>query len=279
MTTFLFWNLMGNAVESWRQRSSTLRDHIARMASTFGVDVFMFVESGFETAELLIALNQGNGGVYCCPPSANERIQIITRFDPSALTEQYDSEDDRLTIRRLTTKTPTILLGVIHFQSQTYWTPAEQAAEAQAMRKNIDEEEDLAGHRRTILVGDLNMNPFDHGLVLARAFGAVMTRDQANAGERIVANRNYRLFYNPMWGYLGDRTPGPPGTYYYSASSPLTYFWNTFDQVLLRPDLMNTLTELQILDTDGQTSLLTKAGKPRKSEASDHLPILFRLDI
>jgi hypothetical protein len=82
-----------------------------------------------------------------------------------------------------------------------------------------------------------------------------------------------------MWGYLGDRTPGPPGTYYYSASSPLTYFWNTFDQMLLRPDLMNTLTELQILDTDGQTSLLTKAGKPRKSEASDHLPILFRLDI
>jgi Endonuclease/Exonuclease/phosphatase family len=180
MTTFLFWNLMGNAVGSWPQRSMTLRDHIAQMALSFGVDVFVFVESGFDPAELLAALNQANGGGYCCPPSANERIQIITRFDPSALIEQYDSEDDRLTIRRLTTKTTTILIGVIHFQSQTYWTPAEQAAEAQAMRKNIDEEEDLAGHRRTVLVGDFNMNPFDHGLVLAHAFGAVMTRDRAN---------------------------------------------------------------------------------------------------
>ncbi len=123
------------------------------------------------------------------------------------------------------------------------------------------------------------MNPFDDGLVLAQAFGAVMTRDLAIAVERTVAKRNYRLFYNPMWGYLGDRTPGPPGTFYYSASNPLTYFWNVFDQVLLRPGLMNTLIDLQILDTDGQTPLLTKTGKPRKSEVSDHLPILFRLDI
>ena len=123
------------------------------------------------------------------------------------------------------------------------------------------------------------MNPFDHGLVLAQAFGAVMTRDLASAGERIVATRNYRLFYNPMWGYLGDSFSAPPGTYYYSASNPLTYYWNVFDQVLLRPGLMYTLTELQILGTDGQTSLLTKTGKPRKSEVSDHLPILFRLDI
>lgn len=195
------------------------------------------------------------------------------------MTERYDSGDDRLTIRRLTTKTTTILLGGIHFQSQSYWKPTEQAAEAQVLRKNIDEEEDLAGHRRTVLVGDLNMNPFDDGLVLAQAFGAVMTRDLAIAVERTVAKRNYRLFYNPMWGYLGDRTPGPPGTFYYSASNPLTYFWNVFDQVLLRPGLMNTLIDLQILDTDGQTPLLTKTGKPRKSEVSDHLPILFRLDI
>ena len=135
MTTFLFWNLMGNAVGSWPARSATLRTHIAQMASSFGVDVFVFVESGFDPVDLLMALNQVNRGVYCYPPSANKRIQIITRFDPSALTERYDSEDDRLTIRSLTTKTTTILLGGIHFQSQTYWTPSEQAAEAQVLRK------------------------------------------------------------------------------------------------------------------------------------------------
>ncbi len=71
MTTFLFWNLMGNATTTWPARSATLRTHIAQMAVSFGVDVFMFVESGFAPAELLAALNQVNRGVYCYPPSAN----------------------------------------------------------------------------------------------------------------------------------------------------------------------------------------------------------------
>lgn len=137
--------------------------------------------------------------------------------------------------------------------------------------------EDVVGHQRTVLIGDLNMNPFDKGLVGAQALNAVMTRDLARREERIVANRAYRLFYNPMWGCFGDQTPGPPGTYFYSASGG--YFWNIFDQVLLRPALMDCLVELRIVDEDGQDSLLTERGRPRAAELSDHLPLLVRLDI
>ena len=56
-------------------------------------------------------------------------------------------------------------------------------------------------------------------------------------------------------------------------------YWNMFDQVLLRPGLMDSLTELRILDGDGQASLLSERGRPRSATASDHLPILFRLDL
>jgi hypothetical protein len=42
---------------------------------------------------------------------------------------------------------------------------------------------------------------------------------------------------------------------------------------------MDSLTELRILDGDGQASLLTERGRPRSATASDHLPILFRLDL
>jgi hypothetical protein len=52
-----------------------------------------------------------------------------------------------------------------------------------------------------------------------------------------------------------------------------------FDQVLLRPSLMDSLAELRILDSDGQGPLVTERGRPRSSTASDHLPILFRLDL
>jgi hypothetical protein len=82
-----------------------------------------------------------------------------------------------------------------------------------------------------------------------------------------------------MWGCFGDRTPGPAGTFFYPASSPRGYYWNVFDQVLLRPALMDALNELRILDEDGQDSLLTNRGHPRASDLSDHLPVLFRLDV
>jgi hypothetical protein len=82
-----------------------------------------------------------------------------------------------------------------------------------------------------------------------------------------------------MWGLLGDRAIGPPGSYYYSASSSIEYFWHLFDQVLLRPELMDTLKVLEILHTDGESSLLNQLGRPDSRTASDHLPILFRLDL
>jgi len=137
--------------------------------------------------------------------------------------------------------------------------------------------EDKLDHQRTILVGDLNMNPFDAGVVAAQTLHAVMTRQLAGREERTVLGRSYRLFYNPMWSFFGDRTDGPPGTYYHRSSNPGDLFWNIYDQVLLRPSLMDTLVALEILTIDGQDDLLTKAGLPDKARCSDHLPILFRL--
>ena len=87
------------------------------------------------------------------------------------------------------------------------------------------------------------------------------------------------FFYNPMWGCFGDRTPGPPGSFYLGTSKPVNYFWNIYDQVLLRPGLVDALRDLAILDTDGSESLLTKAGLPQTSGGSDHLPLFFQLNL
>ena len=196
------------------------------------------------------------------------------------MADQFDNADDRLTIRRLTTPSRTeILLAVLHFQSRRSWTSSAQALQAPVTQREISETEDTVGHRRTLLVGDFNMNPFDLGMIGAQALNAVMARDLVQNEERTVAGQSYRYFYNPMWGHFGDRTPGPPGTHFYPAASPEGVYWNMFDQVLLRPALMDSLVELRIVDSDGQSSLVTERGRPRSSTASDHLPILFRLDL
>jgi mRNA deadenylase 3'-5' endonuclease subunit Ccr4 len=89
------------------------------------------------------------------------------------------------------------------------------------------------------------------------------------------------FFYNPMWRLFGDNTPGVPGTYYYGSGNQVNYFWNIFDQILLRPKLLPYFDEksLQILSDVGDKSLLNKRGLPNTSFASDHLPVLFQLSI
>jgi len=140
------------------------------------------------------------------------------------------------------------------------------------------EAEKKAGHFRTVVIGDLNMNPFEDGMVGSEGLHAVMVRAIANRRDRIVAGERRPFFYNPMWSYFGDDSEGPPGTYYRSFAKPINYHWNMFDQVLLRPDLLEAYDrgDVRILTRAGDTSLLTAAGTPLKS-ISDHLPILARV--
>jgi hypothetical protein len=165
----------------------------------------------------------------------------------------------------------------LHFHTKQYSTSLAQGLQAAVLSREIAATEDAVGHQRTVLVGDLNMNPFDPGVVGAQAFNAVMDRGIVRGEGRTVAGRSYRFFYNPMWGCFGDRTPGPPGTHFYPTSDGP--YWHIHDQVLLRPAVMDALTELRIMNHDGQEPLVTDRGRPRSAEVSDHLPILFRLDL
>lgn len=135
------------------------------------------------------------------------------------------------------------------------------------------------GTSRTVLVGDLNMNPFEKGVASADGLHAVMTRDIARKGKRKVVRDSYPFFYNLMWGRFGDTTEGPPGTYYRRGSEPTEYFWNTYDQVLVRPDLLDSFDDksVKVLTEFGGTSFLRKSGIPDQSRVSDHLPLLFAL--
>src|SRR5437870_5809434 len=96
MISFLFWNLMGNRSATWAARSAALRMHIARIASSLGVDVVVLAESAFAPSEILDALNGGQPGDYCHPPSNSRRFQLFTRLPSTTVTDQFnDSSDGR----------------------------------------------------------------------------------------------------------------------------------------------------------------------------------------
>ncbi len=270
MITFLFWNLNKKPLEAI----------VTNFARQHEVDVLMLAECEIPPQVMLKALNQEKTQFHFTSDSLCKKVDIYTRFSRKFLKPRF--ETDRITIRRLTLPTRTeILLAVVHFPSKLHYSNESQTVECTVLSENIRQVEQKVGHSRTVVIGDLNMNPFESGLVAAAGLNAVMTREIALRQTRTVQSRQYPFFYNPMWGHFGDTAEGPPGTYYYARSEQVTFFWNIFDQVLLRPDLIPFFqnNSLKILSTDGSTSFLSERGLPNASIVSDHLPILFRLAV
>ena len=270
-TTFLFWN-MGN---------KPLLDLVTALAYEHRVDVLMLAECPLPRPALLDGLNTGNPARFIQPiPSFSKNVTILVRFPTESA--HVVRESDRISIWRLRPPfAEEIILVTAHLPSKRYQSDADQAQHCTWIIRDIEEAEATYGHSRTILCGDLNMDPFEHGVVGGAGFHAVMTRRIAARGYRSIQHHDRKFFYNPMWSFFGDLFEGPPGTYYRRSPGQLGYFWHMFDQVLLRPSLLPRFDgrDLAILTTAGGQTLLTRDGTPDAQHASDHLPILFRIEL
>lgn len=268
MVTFLFWNLKRN----------DRRLALARMVKLHDIDVVMLAECPLGVAEVLRELNSAPGSGFHYNAGNCEKITVYSKFATHLVPPIH--EESRMSIRHM--KIPGAqdwLLAVVHLGSKLHNSDASQTIAATEISRSIVSTEKKIGHSRTVLVGDLNMNPFEHGIVAASGLHATMDRRIAEKRGRMVERKVYPFFYNPMWSLLGDASPGPPGTYFSRQSQQLVYFWHMFDQVLLRPEVLPKFQnkDLMILDSDGTSPFLKPSGVPDVDVASDHLPILFRL--
>ncbi len=270
MITFLFWNL----------HRKPLGERIARIAARNEIDIVILAECLIAPGELMWRLWRETGRLYYLPDSQCNKLAIYTAFPERFLQTESAFESERFTIRQL--RLPgldDVLLAAAHLPSKLHWSSNSLAFECGRLARRIREAEMAAGHSRTILVGDLNLNPFEEGVASAAGLHGVMTRRIARRGQRTIQGESYPFFYNPMWGRLGDDTTGPPGTFYNNRAEHFSFFWNTFDQVLVRPDLLAAFQndDLRVLTEDGKQALISPGGLPDDNAASDHLPILFKL--
>jgi endonuclease/exonuclease/phosphatase (EEP) superfamily protein YafD len=270
MLTFLFWNT----------NRRPLVDMIASLAEDHRVDVLMLAESGAGAVEMLRRLNENSPDFHYAPSRAPTAVDVFTRFSGEFLKPTFES--GRVSIRRMALPARAeLLLAMVHLPSKLYWSEDSQTLECAELARSIRLEEDRAGHRRTLLIGDLNVDPFESGVVSASGLHGIMTRQLASRKVRTVQQRDYPIFYNPMWGHFGDRTGGPSGSYYYESAEHKVYFWHHFDQVLIRPEVLDFCSNdpVTIITRVGDTPLLSVSGRPDLSVGSDHLPLLFRLSI
>ena len=273
---FLFWNIQKKPL-----------GHLVRaLVDEHDIDVVILAEVN-DARAILDALSAGRGRGFHTDPlpdtmSRRERRPVIFwRLREDAVRLRRDIQG-AIFRELVTTSHPSILVVAVHLPSRVGTGKHDQLQEALRVGTRLRDEEARLGHQRTLVVGDFNMNPFDKGIMTADAFHAVMTQAMARGGPRRVRYEERPYFYNPMWGCLGDRTPGPPGTYYHDSPGHLPHFWNTFDQVLIRPDLLDVFDagSLQISERAGEVALLDpNSGRPNQLVVSDHLPILFSLRV
>lgn len=129
----------------------------------------------------------------------------------------------------------------------------------------------------TIVVGDFNSNPFDSECLDANFFHGIPIYEVAKKGIRTIASKEYKMFYNPMWSFLGDKQK-PYGTYYFAGNNISNSFWHILDQVIIRPCLKDRFVDssLKIITETKYSYLLNNRGRP-DGNISDHLPIIFEI--
>lgn len=262
MTRLLFWNTQRKATEQV----------VAQIVAIKRADIIALAETGHVKEGLLIRELRRqcrreyrwlNGSykvrVYSALPA--DHLEVLADLSGLVFVEAH--------------QTPSVLLVFAHLPSKFGVDESSIYMNATRLRSAIERMETRVGHHRTLIMGDLNMEPYDPGVISAEAFHATMCAKIARRQERRVQGHQRSFFYNPMWNLLGDRTDGPPGTFYRGRSEANARFWHMIDQVLLRPDVID-LVDVASLSIVAETKFMSEDGRP-DSEYSDHFPIYIAM--
>ncbi len=253
------------------------------------IDFLILAEAAIHDDELVSALNDG----YSSDPQYHHLyththyIKIYTTYLGSIEEIQLDSEQHpfggRYTAFSLTFPlAKEVILICLHLPSKLYADKHSQFGNATYLAQQIKALEEEAEHKKTLVIGDFNMDPFEEGMIAANAFHAIMDENIAKAdrGRTLPWSEKNECtyFYNPMWGLMGDTSKGPTGTYFKKMGGTIDYLWHTFDQVILRPELLDFFSkkDVQILKKAGKTRLLNEKNLI-DTKISDHLPIMISL--
>jgi hypothetical protein len=258
----------------WNTKKTPRLDIIEDLIIEYNCDIAAFAEFEVGVNNLLSELSSRGYDYYHVPIISCERINIFTKFTPSRV--EHMAESDYYTIKAFPhPELGKIIIAFVHFISKYSADDYDQLEESKIFVSDLERNEESLNNSNTIVLGDFNMNPFEEGMLAARALNAFPTKHEVKMKERVLRNRKYKFFYNPMWSFFGDRNY-PLGTYYYNAGKHYTLRWNIFDQVIVRPDIMDRIDpeNIKIVTDVNGINLSRSTGRPK---VSDHFPLFFEV--
>lgn len=260
----LFWNTYNN-----KQIDSCLVEIITEKHC----DIVVLAEYDNDISELCRELNKKTQEPFTVIPNMGgcDRIKGIIRRKYHA---SSNIEQPRYQIISISSAAYKMIIGMIHNISKLWTDDRLQEETLRRFHHDIIDVENSLKTKNSIIIGDINANPFEEACISADTLCSVPYKEEVRKPLRVVQGNEYQKFYNPMWKFLG-RENAPYATYYYNNSGQLNnYYWNIFDQVIIRPQLIGAFNDssLEIL-TGTKTYELLEDGKPNKEKYSDHLPI------
>ena len=253
----LFWNV------SKRSNAKIVED----LLKENDVDIALFAEYSLNGIDTVIQdlesdydWHDGNGGCDKITLIAKKEVKVsVTR------------EHSRFTVYRCVVGSEQYIVIGVHLFDRINHGQMSRMVPINALNEFAAEAEKDAGHDRTIIIGDFNLDPFEEEVIGKPALNAVLFRSLIEKHEVIqYCGKRYKRLYNPILSYLKDET-GKQGSIYYGNGEAALY-WNCFDQVLMRRSLIPQYTSMEYVTQTTKTKLLAKIGPDRRY--SDHLPLI-----
>lgn len=273
---YLFWNI----------NNKNLVQELVRIVLEKSIDIVMVVEAENLDSQYFISGLRKKGRYFDKKEVLSRKNGILLLADRNIIVSTY-KEEKHFTAYKIYVEHNRYLLVVVHLTSAMYCSEPARDQRANELAKMIEKLEESCNKENeeqgkedyhTMIVGDFNLHPFSSGIIGAHGFHAVMDLNRALTGGRIIDGNRIRFYYNPMWNLMGRRDH-VPGTYYYEADQDdRLFYWYTFDQILLRPELIDAFMweEFEIIDRIGEISLL-RNHRIYSEKYSDHLPVKFAI--
>ena len=255
----LFWNLKNNSNGKWV--SEIIREN--------DIDIALFAE--YQRTSFKNVLSNLQNYIKYDGYGACEKITLLCK---QTVETKVRREQNRYTLYSCKVDNISYNIVGVHLPAPPSSDSNDRKNIIRNVVQDIAEQERKEKNWLTIVIGDFNCNPFDEEVIQKDSFNAVLFKPLIKKQEVIRYNdREWRRFYNPIIHFLSEDTNTYGSLYYSSGSAPL--YWNSFDQVLVRKELIDNISSLEyIREITGKK--LIKVVKPNDS-ISDHLPLLVNI--
>ena len=152
----MFWNVGGKEIP----------ESIATLCREQEVDVLLLAECKTQQSDMSMSLNTPKRapGTYRELPHLDSRIRVFTRFSSNRFDPVFDDGHVRILHLRLPIGRP-LLIVAAHLPSKLWSNAGDQSYRIRQLRQDIEAAEAKTGHKNTVVIGDLNANPFEDSLM------------------------------------------------------------------------------------------------------------------